>query len=157
MPPARIGLARRLDCVGEIQALASRWQNCLRDYICSVNSGWRAIYLWGDQVTPAVCSVSRHGRLGWFLDDVKGSKMSAYPDNVRIEDSPDYDRDRRAEPRPQGAQRDGRLAAPPRRVREIIEPWERPMQEALVVRRETHIPAPPAAVFAFAGHWLSSG
>jgi hypothetical protein len=54
----------------------------------------------------------------------------------------------RAEPRPQGAQRDGRVAAP-RRVREIIEPWERPMREALVVRRETHIPAPPAAVFAF--------
>src|SRR3546814_15369849 len=26
--------------------------------------------------------------------------------------------------------------------------WGRPMQEALVVRRETHIPAPPAAVFA---------
>ena len=28
------------------------------------------------------------------------------------------------------------------------QPWRRPMQEALVVRRETHVPAPPAAVFA---------
>jgi hypothetical protein len=74
MPPARIELARRLDCVNEIQALASRWQNCLRDYICSVNSGWRAIYLWEDEVTPAACLVNRHGRLGWFLDDVKGPK-----------------------------------------------------------------------------------
>jgi hypothetical protein len=72
MPPSRIGLARRLGCVGEIQVLASRWQNCLPDYICSINNGWRAIYLWEDQLTPAVCSVSRHGRLGWFVDDVKG-------------------------------------------------------------------------------------
>src|SRR6516165_8046697 len=28
------------------------------------------------------------------------------------------------------------------------QPWRRPMQDALVVRRETHIPAPRAAVFA---------
>src|SRR5207244_11253173 len=28
------------------------------------------------------------------------------------------------------------------------QPWGRPMQEALVVRREQRIPAPPAAVFA---------
>src|SRR5205085_7298385 len=27
-------------------------------------------------------------------------------------------------------------------------PWRRAMREALVVRRETHVPAPPAAVFA---------
>jgi hypothetical protein len=26
--------------------------------------------------------------------------------------------------------------------------WGRPMQEALIVRREQHVPAPPAAVFA---------
>lgn len=74
MPPGRIGQARRLDCVGEIQVLASRWQNCLRDYIGSVNSGSRAIYLWEDQAMPAVCSVSRRGRLGWFLDHVKGPR-----------------------------------------------------------------------------------
>jgi hypothetical protein len=54
--------------------LASRWQNCLRDYIGSVNSGSRAIYLWEDQAMPAVCSVSRRGRPGWFLDNVKGPR-----------------------------------------------------------------------------------
>ena len=47
MPGAQIGLARRLDLVSEIRALASRWQNCLRDYIPSVNSGRCAIYLFG--------------------------------------------------------------------------------------------------------------
>src|SRR5712692_6743472 len=31
---------------------------------------------------------------------------------------------------------------------QLSQPRRRPMQEALVVRRETHIPAPPAAVFA---------
>src|SRR5664279_1547288 len=30
----------------------------------------------------------------------------------------------------------------------IVAMWSRPMQDALVVRRETHIDAPPAAVFA---------
>ena len=74
MPSAQIGLARRLDCVSEIQALASRWQNCLRDYIPSVNSGRCAIYVWDDEATPAACLVRRHGRLGWFLDDVKGPR-----------------------------------------------------------------------------------
>jgi len=84
MPRARIGQARRLDCVGEIQVLASRWQNCLRDYIGSVNSGSRAIYLWEDQAKPAVCSVSRRGRLGWFLDNVKGPR-NAEIDNHGLE------------------------------------------------------------------------
>ena len=74
MPSAQIGLARRLNSVGEIRALASRWQNCLRDYIPSVNSGRCAIYVWNNPATPAACMVRRHGRLGWFLDDVKGPR-----------------------------------------------------------------------------------
>jgi hypothetical protein len=74
MPGVQIGLARRLDCVSEIQALASRWQNCLRDYISSVNTGRCAIYVWDDDETPATCLIRRHGRLGWFLDDVKGPR-----------------------------------------------------------------------------------
>jgi hypothetical protein len=45
------GLARRLDCVSEIQALAARWQNCLRDYIPSLNSGRCAIYVWDNEAT----------------------------------------------------------------------------------------------------------
>lgn len=74
MPSIQIGLARRLDSVSEIQALASQWQNCLRDYIPSVNNGRCAIYVWDNETTQAVCLVRRHGRLGWFLDDVKGPK-----------------------------------------------------------------------------------
>src|SRR5690349_24537619 len=30
----------------------------------------------------------------------------------------------------------------------LLQPWRKPMQESLVVRREQHVPAPPAAVFA---------
>jgi hypothetical protein len=74
MPSIQIGLARRLDCVSEIQALAARWQNCLRDYIPSLNGGRCAIYVWDNEATPAACLVRRHGRLGWFLDEVKGPK-----------------------------------------------------------------------------------
>ena len=74
MPPARIGLARRLDCIGELRALASQWQNCLLDYIDSVNEGGCAIYLWQDERTSAACLVNRHGRFGWFLDEVVGPK-----------------------------------------------------------------------------------
>jgi hypothetical protein len=84
MPGAQIGLARRLDLVSEIRALASRWQNCLRDYIPSVNSGRCAIYLWDHETTPAACLVRRHGRLGWFLDDVKGPK-NAEIDTPKLE------------------------------------------------------------------------
>jgi hypothetical protein len=74
MPCVQIGLARRLDCVSEIQALASRWQNCLRDYISSVNTGRCAIYVWDNDEIPATCLIRRHGRLGWFLDNVKGPR-----------------------------------------------------------------------------------
>jgi hypothetical protein len=74
LPSVQIGLARRLDCVSEIQALAARWQNCLRDYIPSLNSGRCAIYVWDNEATPAACLVKRHGRLGWFLGEVKGPR-----------------------------------------------------------------------------------
>jgi hypothetical protein len=37
---------------------------------------------------------------------------------------------------------------PPQAGQSIANMGGDPMQEALVVRRETHIPAPPAAVFA---------
>jgi hypothetical protein len=74
LPPARIGRARRLDCIKEIRALASQWQNCLRDYIGFINNGCCAIYLWQDELATAVCLVGRHGRFGWFLDEVKGPK-----------------------------------------------------------------------------------
>jgi activator of Hsp90 ATPase-like protein len=45
--------------------------------------------------------------------------------------------------------RPGPLAPVLREVGWPSQTWDTPMQEALVVRREAHIPAPPAAVFAF--------
>ena len=84
MPGVQIGLARRLDSVSEIRALATRWQNCLREFISSVNSGQCAIYVWDNETTPATCLVRRCGRLGWFLDDVKGPR-NAEIDTLNLE------------------------------------------------------------------------
>jgi len=75
----RVGKAIRLDQAVEIRSLAKRWHNCLANYVTDIDAGRRAVYLWKDSSAPAVCSVRRHGRLGWFLDQVKG------PQNVDIE------------------------------------------------------------------------
>jgi hypothetical protein len=75
MPPEQIGAARRIDTSAEIRDLARQWSNCLEKfYLERVNDGTCAIYLWNDPPAPAVCAVERHGRLGWFLSDVKGPK-----------------------------------------------------------------------------------
>jgi hypothetical protein len=76
MPPAQIGMARRLDATAEVCALAKRWKNCLADYTGQIDAGAYAIYLWDDATTSAACQVTRHGRLGWFLSEVLG------PENV---------------------------------------------------------------------------
>jgi hypothetical protein len=44
-----------------------------------MHAGHCAVYLWEDAARPAACLTRRHGRLGWFLDEVKG------PRNVEIE------------------------------------------------------------------------
>lgn len=79
MPPATVGNARRLDQVGTVCSLAGRWRNCLASYGSAIDSGTCAVYLWEDPERPAACLISRHGRLGWLLDEVKG------PRNVEIE------------------------------------------------------------------------
>jgi hypothetical protein len=79
MLPARVGPARRLDRVDELASLARAWRNCLGDYRTAVDAGSCAVYLWQDAEKPAACLVWRHGRLGWFLDEVKG------PRNANIE------------------------------------------------------------------------
>jgi hypothetical protein len=75
LPPAEIEGFRRLDTVAEIRELAKNWRNCLAGYLFSVNDGTSAIYL-SEQV-GAVCSVGRHGRLGWFLLQTKGPRNAA--------------------------------------------------------------------------------
>jgi len=78
-PPERIVRARRLDRLTEVRALAKRWRNCLAGFTDAINSGEGAVYLWEDPNSPAACHVRRHGRLGFFLEDMKG------PQNAEIE------------------------------------------------------------------------
>jgi hypothetical protein len=68
----------RLDRVDKVEALARAWRNCLGTYGSGIDAGNCAVYLW-EAERPAVCLVGRHGRLGWFLDEVKG------PQNIEIE------------------------------------------------------------------------
>jgi len=77
MPPATVGLARRLDRVDELASLARAWRNCLGDYRSAIDAGSCAVYLWQDVERPAACLVWGHGRLGWFLDEVKGPRNAA--------------------------------------------------------------------------------
>ena len=79
LPPIQVGRAQRIDSAVEIRALAKRWRNCLENYVCRVENGECAIYLWQDAHLQAACSVRRRGRLGWFVDEVKG------PRNAEIE------------------------------------------------------------------------
>ena len=74
-PPAEIKGFRRLDTVAEIRELAKNWRNCLAGYLFSVNDGTSAIYL--SEQLEAVCSVGRHGRMGWFLLETKGPRNAA--------------------------------------------------------------------------------
>jgi hypothetical protein len=72
LPLIEIGGFRRLDAVAEIRDLAKNWRNCLAGYLFSVNDGTSAIYL--SEQLEAVCSVGRHGRMGWFLLQTKGPR-----------------------------------------------------------------------------------
>jgi hypothetical protein len=74
MPPPIVGLARRLDRVDDLASLATVWRNCLGDYRSAIDAGSCAVYLWQDPESPAACLVWRHGRLGWFLGEVKGPR-----------------------------------------------------------------------------------
>jgi hypothetical protein len=80
MPPAMVGRARRLDGVAEICRLAKRWKNCLAGgYLDAVNDGRAAVYFWPHPQAPAACVVTRHGRLGWALEDAKGPENADLP------------------------------------------------------------------------------
>jgi hypothetical protein len=76
MPPATVGNGRRLDRVDEVCRLGREWRNCLGTYGGAIDAGRSAVYLWEEAASPAACLVERHGRLGWFLDEVKGPQNS---------------------------------------------------------------------------------
>ena len=81
LPPPFVGLFRRIDDVGEIKKLAKTWDNCLADYLHTVNDGTGAVYQSDADGLPAVAFVLRYGRLGWLLNQIKG------PKNIDIEAS----------------------------------------------------------------------
>jgi len=85
MPPATVGSGRRLDRVDEIGCLGREWRNCLATYGGAIDAGRSAVYLWEEAARPAACLVERHGRLGWFLDQVKGPRnIDVEPDLLQV-------------------------------------------------------------------------
>lgn len=79
LPPVRVQHAQRIDSGRQLRALGKKWGNCLESYVWNVEHGQCAIYLWRDPALQAACSVTRSGRLGWFVDEVKG------PENTDLE------------------------------------------------------------------------
>jgi hypothetical protein len=71
-PPPRVGTALRQNTLAEVRAVADRFDHYISDYLKSFKQRDCAVYLWEDSDTSAVCLVGRHGRFGWFLDQVKG-------------------------------------------------------------------------------------
>ncbi len=72
LPPKKIGKEQRIDATADICALAKRFKNCLATFPTRIDAGICAIYLWDDPAAPAVCLVTRHGRLGWSLSEALG-------------------------------------------------------------------------------------
>jgi hypothetical protein len=84
MPPATVGSGRRLDRVDDVCSLARAWRNCLYAYGSAIDGGSCAVYLWEGE-RPAACLAQRHGRLGWFLDEVKGPRnVDVEPEQLKV-------------------------------------------------------------------------
>src|SRR5271166_5246674 len=85
MPPATVGNGRRLDRVDKVCCLGREWRNCLGNYGGAIDAGRSAVYLWEEAGRPAACLVERHGRLGWFLDQVKGPRnIDVEPEQLQV-------------------------------------------------------------------------
>jgi hypothetical protein len=74
LPPQQIGKARRIDGTADICGLAKRFRNCLEHYVRQIDAGICAVYLWDDEISPAVCELMRQGRVGWSLSEALGPK-----------------------------------------------------------------------------------
>lgn len=59
LPPPFVGLFQRIDGVAEIKNLAKTWQNCLADYLHSINEGTATVYHLNSGGLPAVAFVLR--------------------------------------------------------------------------------------------------
>jgi hypothetical protein len=74
-PPPRVGTAFRQDSLADVRTIADRFEHYMSDYLKPFKRGECAVYLWEDRGKSAVCLVARHGRFGWFLDQVKGHRQ----------------------------------------------------------------------------------
>ena len=74
LSPGRVGNAMRIDQAAEIRSLAKSWRNCLASYLTDIDAGTCAVYLLETGNVSAACSVRKYGRLGWFLEQVKGPR-----------------------------------------------------------------------------------
>jgi hypothetical protein len=79
LPSAQMGLARRIDATADICALAEKFKNCLANFVTQIDAGGCAVYLWDDPTAPAVCLVTRQGRLAWSLNEALG------PENAKLD------------------------------------------------------------------------
>jgi len=73
--PGTVGPAQRIDSPAEVRQIAKAWRNCLVTFQHRIDDGRCTVYRWPAPDGPALAVVERHGRLGWFLEQVKG------PDN----------------------------------------------------------------------------
>lgn len=78
-PPDVVGAARRIDSPPEVRQLAKAWRNCLVTFQHRIDDGRCVVYRWPAPVGPALALVERHGRLGWFLEQVKGPNNRDLP------------------------------------------------------------------------------
>ena len=74
LPPVRIGGFRRLDQPSELRSYGRAWSNCLAEYTLAVEDGTSAIYLNDSERPQAVAMVTRCGRFGWHLDDIRARR-----------------------------------------------------------------------------------
>ena len=82
-PPPRVAEAQRIDHPRKLLGFAKSWKNCAAHYASKINEGHAAIYFWSDTKQPAACLVRRRGRLGWFVEDIKGRENSSIPANQK--------------------------------------------------------------------------
>jgi len=78
-PPHVVGLNCRLDSPAEVRRIANAWRNCLVTFQHRLDDGRCAVYRCTGPEGPALALVERHGRLGWFLAQVKGPENRDLP------------------------------------------------------------------------------
>jgi hypothetical protein len=88
-PPDAVGPARRIESPSEVRQIAKAWRNCLVSFQHRIDDGRSVVYRWHGPPGPALALAERHGRFGWFLEQVKGPSNQDLPAQARkaIEDA----------------------------------------------------------------------